>query len=477
MNSDRNLPREDSAHWSANHPAVRSETLPGVATAPLSVTLSHPGYPLTDTVARSGGFDALRGVANQYVKRVQPRTLIADEVLQALAKDDRPEFGWLPVTWGPGVLEQRRNPRGSFRVASELPRAGPDHTLVLLAGYRMKDKTSAGGEVGLRVLMHVRAGPGNSRWTVFITGISTSRLPLGFKASKPLDPMGALLQARIEAFAGALNFTQRSIDGMAYVDPTQDDSLRVFLSCSRPAADGRSLRNFSVVADFPSNGAEPIVRQRSERIAHVVAKAFECDPASVPASVPPALEQRRPTRREANLEPLRVKTSRVPALLRRPGGAAEVRQTRLGNVHGDPSKVQSVTPINLPLRSDKLAAAHAYLRGDELLRRLEAYGLPASNYFKLVKQPLLLRHRAPLAGAGDGISVNAQVSPVGIGAGVYPQLAPQPIPGLMPELEVSFGWCDLAHRRRGRNDAGRLRAQPLGLAADARWAWHEFCHC
>jgi hypothetical protein len=46
----------------------------------------------------------------------------------------------------------------------------------------------------------------------------------------------------------------------------------------------------------------------------------------------------------------------------------------------------------------------------------------------------------------------------------------------MAELEVSFGWCDLAHRSRRPNDAGRERAQPLGLAADARWAWHEFCH-
>ena len=98
------------------------------------------------------------------------------------------------------------------------------------------------------------------------------------------------------------------------------------------------------------------------------------------------------------------------------------------------------------------------------------------HYFKLVKQPLLLRHRAPLAGAGDGIAVNAQVSPVGVGSGVYPQITAQPIPGLMAELEVNFGWCDLSHRSRRPNDAGRERAQPLGLAADARWAWHEFCH-
>ena len=47
---------------------------------------------------------------------------------------------------------------------------------------------------------------------------------------------------------------------------------------------------------------------------------------------------------------------------------------------------------------------------------------------------------------------------------------------LPPELEVSFGWAELAHRSRLQNRAKRWRAQPLGLAADERWAWHEFGH-
>ena len=215
--------------------------------------------------------------------------------------------------------------------------------------------------------------------------------------------------------------------------------------------------------------------EHSERLSHANAKAFERDPASC-APPPAEIETRRPTRKEPVLGPLRINTSRMRALLRRPGGAMEVRQTRLGTAYGDPAKLQVITPSNLPLRSDAQAAAHAYLRGDELIRRLLAYGWQPHDYFKLIKQPLLLRHRAPLKGAGDGIAVNAQVRPVGVGSGVYPQITPQPIPGLMAELEVSFGWCDLAHRSRRPNDAGRERAQPLGLAADARWAWHEFCH-
>ena len=476
MNSDRDVPREDSSHWSADHPAVWCDTSSAGGAAPWSVTLRHPGYPLAEVVVRSGGIGAIRDLANKYLTLVQQRAAIGNAVLQALIKDDRPEFGWLPLTWGPGKLEQASpNPRGSFRVAREIRGAGPDHTLVMLAGYRMKDKTSAGGEVGLRVSMHVRAGPDNSRWTVLVTGMSACRLPLGFKASKPLDPMDANLKDRILALATTLNFPQWAVDGMAYVDPTRDGSMRVFMSCGRPWRGGTSLRNFRVVADFPSSGADPVVLERSERISHANAKAFERDPASC-SPTPAEIETRRPTRKEPVLAPLRITTSRMRSNLKRSGGAMEVRQTRLGSVEGDPAKVQVITPSNLPLRSDAQAAAHAYLRGDELIRRLLAYGLNPDHYFKLVKQPLLLRHRAPLAGAGDGIAVNAQVSPVGVGSGVYPQITAQPIPGLMAELEVNFGWCDLSHRSRRPNDAGRERAQPLGLAADARWAWHEFCH-
>ena len=222
--------------------------------------------------------------------------------------------------------------------------------------------------------------------------------------------------------------------------------------------------------------------QRSERIAHAVAKAFECDPASVPAS---ATACRRiwnnagPRAGSANLEPLRIITSRVPGLLKRPGGAAEVRQTRLGNVQWQPSdganrhadQLAATLATSWPPRTPTCAGATSCCAGS---RPTDCH---RSNYFKLIKPPLLLRHRAPLAGAGDGISVNAQVLPVGIGAGVYPQIAPLPIPGLMPQLEVSFGWCGTWRiAGDGATTPAALRAQPLGLAADARWAWHEFCH-
>lgn len=478
MDTHRNPPKAGGALWSANHPSVWRETLADESGRPISVLLRHPSYPFTDRVARSDGIAALRAVANRYLQLAQARAGISDEVLDALLRPkSRPEFGWLPLTWGPGKLEQARDARGSFRMARELPGAGASQTLVMLAGYRMQDLTSAGGEVGLRLALHLDARPRAARWNVRITGLCTSRLPQGFKASRPLDPMSARLQGRIVALATALDFQQWAVDGMAFVDPAQDDTLRVFLSGAKPSADGVSQRNFRLVADFPPNGAEPKVVQRSERLSHAVpASVFELDPAScTPAPAP--IETRRPTRPDTQLDGHRICTPHMEALLKHASGAFEVRQTPLGNVAADATQPQRIVPGTLPLRSDALAAAHAFLRGDELLRRLTAYGLLAANYFRLVKLPLLLRHRAPLKGAGDGIAVNAQVRPLGVGAGIYPQLVPGVVvPGEMPELAVSFGWCELAHRQRHLNDGNRVRAQPLGLAADARWAWHEFGH-
>jgi len=43
MNSDRDVPREASSHWSADHPAVWCDTSSASGAAPWSVTLRHPG--------------------------------------------------------------------------------------------------------------------------------------------------------------------------------------------------------------------------------------------------------------------------------------------------------------------------------------------------------------------------------------------------------------------------------------------------
>ena len=161
------------------------------------------------------------------------------------------------------------------------------------------------------------------------------------------------------------------------------------------------------------------------------------------------------------------------------------------------------------LRSDAMGAVHAFLRGFELFDRLDAYGLRAEAYFRHAGLPLVLRPRAAMRGAPGGDAVNAEVRPF------WPDLAPlpadQPItakpaaakpavtqpPRLQPQLMVRFAAANASHRVRlplpvtpeaaaaasaaadpNPPPAGppRERAQYLGVAADPRWAWHEFGH-
>ena len=447
--------------------------------APRSVRLHHPTQPYTGKASAARLAADLRELANAYLATVQTSAGISREVMDVLRSDSHqpPNFGWWPLSWGAGALEQSKpQPMGSFWVARQLKGKLVGCTVVLLAGYRLKDNQPAGGEVGLRVLLHLAPWDSSPDWTVRITGMSSSMLPQSFGSAPTLEPKKLQVPQRIGKLIEPLGYWPFGIDGLAYIDPTMDHSQRVFVSAVKPSLGGGASRNYRFVVDLPADGSAPQWQSPVERISHVSAEAFVQDPASIPPSARP--ESRRATRLARVLDPLRIYTERVPPVLQRHVNTLElqVRQTRLGQVSGypdsDPDDVQEVDPNDLPLRSDDLAAAHAYLRGDELMRRLEAYGLMPALYFKHASLPLLLRHRAPLKGARDGISVNAQVRPIGVGPGIE-----QPGSGdLQPPLEVSFGWAEFAHRVRLENGARRLREQPLGLAADARWAWHEFAH-
>jgi hypothetical protein len=156
-----------------------------------------------------------------------------------------------------------------------------------------------------------------------------------------------------------------------------------------------------------------------------------------------------------------------------PGGPRfQVLQSRVGNPANNMSQVQTVSQAGWALRSDELAAVHAYQRGQELFKRLGIYGLTPAGALKVMRLPLILRHRAQLKGALDGHSVNAQVRPLSV---------PPPYNATLtnancPQVEVAFGAASLTHRPLEPNSSADARQQPLGLAADERWAWHEFGH-
>jgi hypothetical protein len=127
----------------------------------------------------------------------------------------------------------------------------------------------------------------------------------------------------------------------------------------------------------------------------------------------------------------------------------------------------------LPLRSDALSAAHAFLRADELVQRFAAYGLSIDDYFKRAELPIVLRHRAPIQGARNGNTVNAQVRPSDVSASLS---SASTTGNPRPQVEVSFGAANLRRRDLIELPRNRRRLQPTGIAADRRWAWHEFCH-
>jgi hypothetical protein len=140
----------------------------------------------------------------------------------------------------------------------------------------------------------------------------------------------------------------------------------------------------------------------------------------------------------------------------------------------DASDTRTLDNTELPLRSDDLSAAHAFLRARDLFQRLENYGFDPKIYFRMAKLPLIVRHRAGIhPGAWDGETINAQVRPIGNGLSLTVPYAAND----RSALEVRFAAADLSHRRNA-TDAKRTRprAQHLGLAADSRWAWHEFGH-
>ena len=135
--------------------------------------------------------------------------------------------------------------------------------------------------------------------------------------------------------------------------------------------------------------------------------------------------------------------------------------------------------VRAEVRTNQFAAVNAYSRATEFVRRLLSYGFNPKTDLRYLKFPLDIHYRGGIhPGGEDGRTINAQVrwiSPPVKDSGAA-------IPGT---AEVSFALADLRLNPRGArvtpqgttpDPAWRPFATPLGIAADARWAWHEWCH-
>ena len=488
----------DQNEWQASTSTVHVERLLDSNGVPQVALLRHTSHPYTETVsADAEGLEAaLRDVASRYFARAAALVELGAVAQRLVNQASDTGFGWLDIGWG---SSGRSDPRLSFWVERHpgAPEGAVDRTLVLLAAHRSRGpggQRVGGLQSGLRVVLHLDAAVNGSH-RVRITGLSASELaqavlPDSASGGAPLRLTASASKDKSDTandwLVGLLNGAALDIGGrQGYADTALSvtgyrqigaDSYRLQGQASRGLGEAARVYAWTARYQPPREGVAANVQhwQQVEQVTGVTAqaRALGTDPWPL-----------RPTAKAARLDALRTVPVPMPDHLGLPAGHKDViddaggtqfvvLQSRVGNPTASPNQNQTVPDAPLALRSDRLAAVHACQRAREFFGRLQIYGLPPVDIFKQARLPLLLRHRARFNAAPDGHSVNAQVRPTGI----TPPLTAPYVPADWPQIEVGFGAANLTHRPLEPNDAGALRAQPLGLAADARWAWHEFGH-
>jgi hypothetical protein len=138
------------------------------------------------------------------------------------------------------------------------------------------------------------------------------------------------------------------------------------------------------------------------------------------------------------------------------GPRVKVRNPAALGQQYDPPK--QMPPFAFSSRSNEFAAVSAYYHCDSMMQLIEGFGFSLADHFRNVVLPLTVEHRAKLLsgpGARDGRGINAYVTPFLAGAAQRPW-----------NVKMLFGLADYADTWK----------YPLGLAADVRFVWHEFCH-
>ncbi len=489
---DGDLPQQP---WNPASLAVQAEYSGAVGQSPITL-LSHADHPFVETLPADEQQwpDALEAASTRYLQRLTTHFDIGAPVDAQFALRDV-GFGWLPLPrralFSPADSAQQRTdfdetPSVWLRRLDANGNVA-EISAVLIAGIRapLRGRRAAlGGGVGLRVMIHIDRVPAG--WRLRITGMAAHLLSLATDdaANGRLLHLLARVADDITVDPGELGLDPRqpvSVDSVAL--DGADAGITFVLAGTGARGDGAARRIYAWRARYQlsdNNGLLLLERTApAELAAHVMETTLPRDPASQGSAATQVT--RRPTRADNELDMFRSADTGVPApsahlVESRPIPRFEVMRTVVGNPGADTSAVQKKHAAQAELRSNDLAAAHAYTRALELFERIDDYGLVLPDLWRMASLPLRLRHRAAVAAAPDGEMVNAVVRPDGPGLDV---LGPGHKP---PHLEVLFGAANLSHRRLLPNEQSpfggrkRLRAQPMGLAADARWAWHEFGH-
>lgn len=481
--------------WQVDCKAIWREKIGGA-----TVALRHPAYPAER--GTNGSPAAIRLFAAEYLAKVA-ETLGLPPLFNSGTDTFKVPLTWLKL---PNEHDERRDPRNSLwisRYDDSLHRSGLlDRSIVLLASTSTVANAQVGvlgSRLGLRVVAHV--SPSNVvRITSVVRSFGLRQALLNAQSiSQTLQTFYAHLFGANSADLVASAFGEpvglaapSSLDGVRVTGEPQNTVLaELYATESRPT--GKSGEPAYVkTARVSFVNSELVVHEVERRplAAHaappVEVDLFVQDPASKAGLR--RLTDSRPNRSGERLAAYRENDVRLDGISLDAYGDAkledELKLVRvLQSKLVDPSADESATEVDDPddarhPRTPAFAAFSGYERArawfDQyhlrpLFDTVIAYGLWPYGYFRFAAYPVHVRYRAPIVpGPGkDGKTVNAQVmldAPGGSLVGSFQQWSP----ALLKSPEVRFALADLK-RTSSRRDA-------LGLSADPRWSWHEYCH-
>ena len=483
---------------------------------PTIVLLQHPTIPFVHFLD-AGDEQQLQGSALEYLRAADERAQLGLPTawLDSLEEAASPAFGWLPI----GIRGQ--DPIGSFWFEREIEDEANERTLVLLASELFKGE-ALGSEFGLRVVAHVRRPVGASADEVRFTGMSAS-LPFGpyvsessrrdweegELATRHLGDFMALVADRV---ASPLRLQRRSVFFRGFrLGRRADGTWQVELRGRGLDGVGGRYKVSSPPYEFLAEGTlspqgpQVTFLKRIPLTACAMtgsARVFPRDPASQVG--PRQTRKRRPSRpdkardAQAALDTYRVVRQvlqQLPASaakrpLRVPGRLEILKSWYVLEDHPaeDPNNpANDVKRVRLPggagpaIRSNDFSALNAFRHLWQLFERFQDYGINPVSYFKNARLPIRGMYRSGIRpGPGkDGQTINASVQPDGWRPG---DTGPTNS-GNKPTLRVHLALGDLSRRARKRwtrppppQVPTPSQAEPLGIAADARWVWHELGH-
>lgn len=481
---------------------------------PTSILLHHPTAPfpsvprvvdkINDTTMRQLGFDYLSRATE--LTDIDPPLDLPQAWLNQLDPaqiPNDPTFRWLPIGW-PSEDPESADPFVSFRVDRRSPGGDlVDQTVILLAS-EWRTNAYLGSEFGIRVVAHARQRS-DEKFEVRITGMSAS-LPFGpyltdgvstgsWESQRAFDLVLAGKAAVKSEMAKQLHLENDSVHIRGVRIAQIDDAIQVEWRCTGKArtTGGRTDATPYSFVFVGTPGQAGALVNKVELVADATpghARVFPLDPVSQDDRRD--IRKRRSARSEQDLDKARKREKitagrKVPLIHPQPS-PDHPEQMRVvvcpGFVMDDRGAAPgSAKVVDLPdtgpdmpfVRSNDFAAVSAYQNVKRFFQRLDAYGLDADRYFRIAKLPLKLYYRSGIRpGPGKtGQAVNARVLVEGWPVDFEGPTKPDERPGL--EMHLALASMSTRARKPWKGEIPSP-AEPLGIAADARWIWHELGH-